>query len=122
MLISAVPKIPFIHKKETIDFYTKVLGFTLKSEYDDYLILYCDDAEVHMFSFPDIVPAKSDFMIYLRVAKDIEQIYESLQSQQNTIKKLFGLESKPWGLKEFSVIDPNGTLLTYGQYIHEKNL
>ena len=122
MLLSAVPKIPFINKQDTIEFYTKVLGFTLKSDYSDYLIMYCDEAEIHFFSFPEIEPSKSDFMIYIRVAKDIEMIYDSLQSQKQSIKKIYELGAKHWGIKEFSIIDPNGTLITFGQYIHEKYL
>lgn len=27
------------------------------------------------------------------------------------------LEKKPWNQIEFSIIDPNGTLLTFGQFI-----
>lgn len=34
-----------------------------------------------------------------------------------TIHPNGSLETKPWGMKEFSLLDPNGTLLTFGEKI-----
>lgn len=114
MISSVIPKLPFIDRQKTIDFYT-VLGFSIKSDYPDYLIAVSDKLELHFFSFPSLQPAKSDFMIYLRVSA-IDAMYQSIQ-QKLPIHPNGKLETKSWGQREFSIIDPNGTLLTFGQSV-----
>lgn len=115
MITTIIPKLPFIDKQKTIDFYAK-LGFSVLSDYDDYFILNCDKVELHFFSFPTLIPKKSDFMIYLRIDFDIETYYKKLQDLEVKIHPNGKLETKPWNQKEFSVIDTNGTLLTFGQF------
>ena len=52
MITTAIPKLPFINKQETITWYVKRLGFTLRSDYEDYLILSRDNVELHFFFLP----------------------------------------------------------------------
>ncbi len=114
MLTSVVPKLPFINKQQTIAFYVNQLGFTLRSDYGDYLIMDKDSIELHFFSFPTIVPAKSDFMIYVRLDGGIEALYDAYRNAKPSFR-VTPLLSQPWGQKEFSISDPNGTLLTFGE-------
>lgn len=116
MITSAIPKLPFIDKQKTLDFYLN-LGFELISDYGDYIILNLEKAELHFFIFPELVPKNSDFMIYLRIDNDIEIRYQKFQDLKVEIHPNGKLESKPWNQKEFSIIDPNGTLLTFGQQL-----
>lgn len=115
MLISAIPKIPFINKQSTIGFYVRQLGFRLLSDYGDYLIMKLDLAELQFFSFPDLQPEQSDFMVYIRIDKGIEELYKKLQDQRITIHPNGALTTKAWKQKEFSINDPNGTLVTFGE-------
>ena len=62
-------------------------------------------------------PKKSDFMIYLRVNAEIEKLYNKLIDSGISIHPNGKLEKKPWNQMEFSIIDPNGTLLTFGQFV-----
>lgn len=117
MIAAAVPKLPFIDKQQTIDYYVNQLGFILRSDYGDYVITSLEGAELHFFSYPTLVPGKSDFMIYLRMNGDIEVMYQTLQKKGVAIHPNGKLTDKPWGQKEFAIIDPNGTLLTFGQAI-----
>ena len=117
MIKTIIPKLPFIDKQKTLDFYIDQLGFSLLSDYGDYILLSCDTVEIHFFSFPTLIPEKSDFMIYLRIDTDIEKYYQKLQKLEVEIHPNGTLETKPWNQKEFSIIDPNGTLLTFGQAI-----
>ena len=71
-------------------------------------------AELHFFAYPELVPGKSDFMIYLRVDNGIEEMYQIFQKEGVLIHPNGKLEVKPWGQKEFSILDPNGTLITFG--------
>lgn len=115
MVTSVIPKLPFIDKQLTLDFYLRQLGCTLISDYGDYIIISFDAAELHFFSFPGLVPGKSDFMIYLRVDNDIDGLYERFSKNGATFSKFGGPEVKIWGQKEFALLDPNGTLLTFGE-------
>ena len=115
MITTAIPKLPFIEKQQTMDFYVNQLGFKLISDYGDYLILHHGNVELHFFSFVGLVPQKSDFMIYLRIDNEIESYYTKLQDLGVQIHPNGKLETKAWHQKEFSIIDPSGTLLTFGQ-------
>ncbi|QNF34752.1 VOC family protein [Adhaeribacter swui] len=115
MISKVIPKLPFIDKQQTLAFYVDQLGFQLQSDYGDYLIIDLHEVELHFFAYPNLEPAKSDFMIYLRVDTAIEKLYQQIQTAGVLIHPNGSLKRKLWHQKEFSVIDPNGTLLTFGQ-------
>ena len=56
-------------------------------------------------------------MIYLRIDSGIEKYHQELQDVGVEIHPYAKLEIKSWHQKEFAIIDPNGTLLTYGQSV-----
>jgi uncharacterized glyoxalase superfamily protein PhnB len=116
MISAVIPKLPFINKDETIDFYNTI-GFQLDADYGQYLIFSLEQTELHFFSHDNLNPKKSDFMIYLRVNAEIEKIYNKLIDSGISIHPNGKLEKKPWNQMEFSIIDPNGTLLTFGQFV-----
>lgn len=115
MLTAAIPKLPFIDKNETIDYYIDKLGFQLITDYGDYFLIENGPIEIHFFHFPILNPGKSDFMIYFRVDREIDVLYDDYRMKGITIHPTGGLEEKPWRQKEFSLLDPSGTLLTFGQ-------
>lgn len=117
MITSIVPKLPFIDKKQTLDFYVNQLGFKLASDYDDYFIILLDNAELHFFAYPTLKPTKSDFMIYLRIDSGIDELYSKFSKCDPPLKIVGKLDLKHWRQKEFAITDPNGTLLTFGQHI-----
>ncbi len=116
MIEQIISKLPFIDRTETINYYG-ALNFVLTADYGDYLILNQGEMEIHFFHFPSLVPAKSDFMIYLRVDTDIDGLYQTYMDAGISIHPNAPLGDKPWGQREFALIDPNGTLLTFGQTI-----
>ncbi len=115
MLIVAIPKLPAINMEETKKFYLEKLGFTLINQYPDYLLLKKDQIELHFFSFTELDPKKSDFMIYIRIDQGIEEMYDQLIKEKVARNDHGQIERKPWRQIEFSILDPNGTLLTFGQ-------
>ena len=56
------------------------------SDYGDYLILNQENVELHFFSFAELAPQGSDFMIYLRIDNNIEEYY---QMSKEIIETLF---------------------------------
>ena len=116
MLTKIHPKLPMRNKAKTKDFYINVLGFHNlgTSDYDDYLMVQKDQIEIHFFKFEDLNPKENYGQVYIRV-DDIDSYYETLLNKKASIHPNGHLQTKPWGQKEFSMLDPDNNLLTFGQ-------
>lgn len=116
MLTAIHPKLPMRDKTITRDFYLNTLGFEdIGSEdFDGYLIVEKDSIELHFFEFKALNPKENYGQVYIRT-EDIDGFYLSLQAQNSVIHPNGHLEIKPWGQKEFSILDPDHNLLTFGQ-------
>lgn len=113
MLKKVCPKLPMRIKSVTKDFYINQLGFKPVSnvDYPDYLMVTKDEIEIHFFLFKDLNPKENYGQVYLRVS-EIKMEFELVAAKGIDYKVL---ESKPWGQREFSVLDPDNNLLTFGE-------
>lgn len=118
MLTEIHPKLPMRDKTITRDFYLNSLGFEDigSADFDGYLMVKKDNIELHFFEFKTLNPKENYGQVYIRTA-DIDRFYQSLQGEKNVIHPNGHLEIKPWGQKEFSILDPDYNLLTFGQSI-----
>ncbi|CAM4299149.1 VOC family protein [Cytophagaceae bacterium 50C-KIRBA] len=118
MLTEIHPKLPMRNKAATMDYYVHQLGFheVGQVDYDGYLMLQKDQIQLHFFEFKDLNPYENYGQVYIRT-KDITDFYQSLISKQVKIHTNGPLETKPWGQKEFSLLDPDHNLLTFGEAI-----
>jgi Glyoxalase-like domain len=116
MLNDIIPKLPMRNKTLTKEFYLNQLSFELISEYGDYILLKKDQIEIHFFEFKTINPLENYGQVYIRVL-DIDDLYKDLKDKNVSIHPNGNLEIKPWGQKEFSLLDPDNNLLTFGQAI-----
>jgi uncharacterized glyoxalase superfamily protein PhnB len=118
MLTNINPKLPMRNKKVTREFYINKLGFNQQGtvDYDGYLMLEKDQIEIHFFEFKELDPKENYGQVYIRT-DDIERFYQTLLDSKTTIHPNGPLEMKPWGQKEFAVLDPDNNLLTFGQSI-----
>ena len=116
MLTSIIPKLPMRNKQVTRAYYVDQLGFTQwgSSDYPEYLMLEKDGLQLHFFAFPDLDPLSNYGQVYIRI-NDIETFYDTLVMHGATIHPNGALALKPWGQKEFSLLDPDHNLLTFGQ-------
>ncbi len=114
MITSIHPKLPMRAKAQTKAYYLEKLNFRLLGEYDDYLILSRDQIEIHFFLFPELDPKENYGQVYIRT-NAIDELYRSLNEQGVPIHPNGPLEAKPWGQREFSLLDPDHNLLTFGQ-------
>lgn len=112
-----IPKLPAINLEETQSYFEKALGFTLISLYPEYAIMKNGDTELHFFEFKELDPLTNYSMIYIRVPSEIEKLYDGLRESGAIMHPNGKLEIKPWGVKEFAVLDPNHTLITFGQLV-----
>ncbi len=118
MLTHIHPKLPMRDKKATRNFYGNKLGFQEfgSADYDGYLMMQKDGIQIHFFEFKTLNPKENYGQVYIRT-DDIDNYYQTLLDNKTSIHPNGQLELKPWGQKEFSVLDPDNNLLTFGQSI-----
>lgn len=114
MLHKISPKLPMRDKVKTKDYYLGKLRFKEIGDYGDYLMIQKDEIEIHFFEFKGLNPKENYGQVYIRT-NNIESLYKSLLEDEISIHPNGPLESKPWGQKEFSLLDPDNNLLTFGQ-------
>jgi hypothetical protein len=116
MLTAINPKLPMRSKNATRDFYINRLGFQLfgNADYEGYLMVEKDNIQIHFFEFGELDPAKNYGQVYIRT-NDIDGLYQSFLDSNVPIHPNGSLHTKPWGQREFSILDPDNNLLTFGQ-------
>jgi len=116
MLTDINPKLPMRDKDVTRDFYINKLGFREygSSDYDGYLMVQKDKIQIHFFEFKDLNPKENYGQVYVRT-DEIDQLYQSMLDGKLSIHPAGHLQTKPWGQKEFAMLDPDNNLLTFGQ-------
>jgi len=120
MLKEIHPKLPMRNKSATRNFYLTILGFEeLGSvDFEGYLMVKKDNIEIHFFEFKELNPKENYSQVYIRT-DNINALYQSLLEQQAVIHPNGKLQVKPWGQIEFSMLDPDNNLLTFGQRVDE---
>ena len=116
MLSDINPKLPMRNKALTKDFYLNKLGFRELGDYGDYIMVGKDNIEIHFFEFRGLDPKENYGQVYIRT-DDIDSLYQSFLDNKVSIHPNGHLETKPWGQKEFALLDPDNNLLTFGQSI-----
>ncbi|MCU0447200.1 MAG: VOC family protein [Microscillaceae bacterium] len=117
MLTEIHPKLPMRNPAITKQFYINQLGFEqFGDDYEGYLMLEKDQIEIHFFEFKDLDPQQNYGQVYIRT-NDIDGFYQSLLAKNVEIHPNAPLQVKPWGQKEFSILDPDLNLLTFGQSV-----
>lgn len=102
------------NKENTRAFYAK-LGFeTSGNDFQGYLMLKKDGLEIHFFEFESLMPAENYGQVYIRCS-EIDAIYQSFLNNSTEIHPAGHLKQKHWGQKEFSILDPDNNLITFGQ-------
>ena len=118
MLIHIHPKLPMRNKTITRNYYLNKLGFKEfgGTDYEGYLMLEKDTIQIHFFEFKTLEPNENYGQVYIRT-DDIDGLYQLLLDRKTTIHPAGHLQVKPWGQKEFSLLDPDNNLLTFGQSV-----
>ncbi|HEX8038263.1 MAG TPA: VOC family protein [Chryseosolibacter sp.] len=116
MLTDIHPKLPMRDKVATREFYVNKLGFEQfgAEDYDGYLMVQKDDVQIHFFEFRELDPAENYGQVYIRT-NDIDNLYQMALAKKMNMPKAGHLQTKPWRQKEFSLLDPDNNLLTFGQ-------
>ena len=118
----AIPILPSRSVNDTLAFFRR-LGFDgeILGVGDSYAILRRGTVELHFFTHEELRPAESSAGCYIRVS-DVESIHRAFALAQlpgRGIPRLDALEDKPWGMREFANVDPDGNLLRIGQTLRQ---
>ena len=84
-----------------------------------YAILTRGTIELHFFTHKELLPAESIAGCYIRVS-DMDSLYQAFalaELPRTGIPRQDVLEDKPWGMREFAIVDPDGNLVRIGQTI-----
>lgn len=117
----AIPILPSRSVEGTVEFYGQ-LGFQgeIWGAPYRYAILRRGTVELHFFTHAELEPASSIAGCYIRV-QDVAEIHgEFARAGLPTtgIPRLDRLEEKPWGMREFAMVDPDGNLIRIGQVMN----
>ena len=115
----AIPVMPARDLEETINFYD-VLGFALAyrhPELVDYVILRRGRLELQFFQWPQLDTQATFTGSYLRVSAvdAIYQVFAGAGLPARGTPSLGGIRKRPWGMREFHLVDCNGNLLRVGE-------
>ncbi len=116
MLTHIHPKLPMRDKAITREFYINKLGFQDigMADFDGYLMVQKDHIEIHFFEYKDIDPKENYGQVYIRT-DEIDKWYQLALELKINIPTAGHLQMKPWLQKEFSILDPDHNLLTFGE-------
>ena len=127
-IVNAIPALPVKDIKKSALFYQDKLGFTIKYEEKGFAIVSYHDVEIHLWLADDeewrnrsvttcpVVSGAESFISGTASCRlevnGIDELYNQLKSNRvfhpNTT-----LGDRPWGLREFDVLDMDGNLITY---------
>jgi predicted enzyme related to lactoylglutathione lyase len=95
----------------TADFYRSILGFRSDPEAatPEYTVVWRDNAAVHLAKGER---APTGVRIFFWV-KDVNALYEEIIKRGAAIA--VPLETRPYGVRDFSICDPSGVLVVLGQ-------
>ncbi len=118
MFTAINPKLPMRDKDISREYYVNQLGFTELGDpnFKPYLMVEKEGIEIHFFEFKDLDPATNYGQVYIRT-NNITGLYQILLDNKVSIHPNGPLQVKPWGQLEFSLLDPDNNLLTFGQKI-----
>jgi catechol 2,3-dioxygenase-like lactoylglutathione lyase family enzyme len=116
MLTAIHPKLPMRNKSASREYYVNLLGFEVfgSTDYPDYLMVQCEGVQLHFFAYRELDPKLNYGQVYIRT-DDIDALYSSYLERGVPIHPAGPLEEKPWGQREFSLLDPDNNLITFGQ-------
>ena len=117
-LLRGIPVLASLDIERTVNFYKTKLGFNRMGYLDEnYAVIARDNFVVHFWKCNDKIHPENT-SCYVDV-EDIDALYKELASF-NIIHPNGKLEDKPYGMREFSVLDEDGNLMKFGQELSDK--
>ncbi|MBT6146029.1 MAG: hypothetical protein HOH74_11400 [Gemmatimonadetes bacterium] len=105
---------PVLHVPDvmaTARYYRDVLGFTWDYGDKDYCVVWRDNSAVH-FTLGEQAPAGVHLFQWV---KDVDGLHAEIIGNGAVVS--VELMDRPYGIRDFSVTDPNGVAIVFGQDI-----
>jgi len=117
-LLHGIPVLPVDDMGETLRFYTGKLGFSETfrddAEKPGYVGIKRDNVFVHLARCDGGLARTVGSQTMCRfVVDDVDALYAEYSKHQGVIHPNGKLQNKPWGTREFGVLDPTGVCLTF---------
>jgi catechol 2,3-dioxygenase-like lactoylglutathione lyase family enzyme len=111
-LLSAIPELPVDDLQKSLAFYRDRLGFAVAFEWDPIAGVQRGSILVHLVPHADATsPRPRSFRVETR---GVDALYAELAAQ-GVVDAAEPLETKPWGMRQFGVIDPSGNRITFAE-------
>lgn len=78
---------------------------------------------MHFFAYEELLPSENYAQCYWRV-KQVDALYAECKGANLPrfgAPRLETVEDKPWGMREFAIVDPNGNLVRIGQELESQS-
>ncbi|MCB9895242.1 MAG: VOC family protein [Planctomycetes bacterium] len=113
-LLKGIPVLPAGDLNQTLSFYKEKLGFSQTFQMDGYAGLKRDNVELHFTAVPaDVAKVVAEQTMCRFNVKDVDGLYNEYQKHDGVIHPNGAIADKPWGSREFAVLDPSGVCLTF---------
>jgi catechol 2,3-dioxygenase-like lactoylglutathione lyase family enzyme len=111
--LAAAPVLPSLDIARTVEFYCKTLGFDeVHAVPCEYAIVERGSVELHFWFTEDAaLPKASGCRVQVT---GIDALYAHCNSF-DVVHPNGSLADKPWGTREFAILDPDGNLVTFHQ-------
>lgn len=115
------PLLSVAHLRASIEFYQKILSFELRDPYPNeeqptYAPIFIGKYKLRLVQGGERIPmfhkdgiCGSGIQLFIQVS-DVDEVYERVRHQVEIVD---ALASKTWEDKEFTIIDPDGYLLSF---------
>ena len=113
-----IPTLPSRSLPATLAFYGR-LGFDGELIGDGYAILTRGPIELHFFPHPDLDPYACYAGCYVRL-HGVDALHAELAAANlpaQGIPRLERVADKPWGMREFALLDIDGNLVKFGRVL-----
>ena len=110
MLDKIMPELPLTNVAAGVAYYRDVLGFSVNYQQHDIAVMDRDVVRILLIARTERHTGVGSCYVYVRDADALhaELVAKGAKVQGEPI-------SRPWGLREFRVLDPEGNRLTFGQ-------
>lgn len=112
-IASAVPVLPAQDLDATLEFYRRVLRFKAEFRQPTYAAVSRDGVQIHFWLCPDRAMAEASGCRLNVVG--INALYAECRSH-GVIHPNGELAVRPWGLREFAIVDCNGNLICFAEH------
>lgn len=112
--LSAIPVLASLDIRRSVDFFSTVLGFSVRhAEQGAYGVVTRGAVGVHFWACDDRrYPENTSCRIRV---EGIEVLYDTCQ-RAGIVHVRAPLATKPWGTREFGILDPDGNLVTFAEW------